>query len=279
VTLLEILRIYAEAFVEIADNMRVSAYSLSTTDIWADDEHRKVLEIRLRELKAICGSSELPVTETLIDHILTTFSAVDGVLLCDEDKEIYKRNSTSDVLKYHLHTLIKRFRDELSTKLFLQIPHSRKGRFDNPLLGWDQIIKRFPDCVRDVEEMNKCFALSRYTASMFHAMHVAEWGAIDLGNHIGVVDPKLGWGPTTKRLRALVNDGRATLPATLRVSFDFVEQMNQAADTMKLAWRNKIDHAANTLAIIPNVDFTPDIAEHIIQSVKVFLERIAEGTK
>jgi hypothetical protein len=44
--------------------------------------------------------------------------------------------------------------------------------------GWEVIIKRAADTMRDVEEMNKCFALCRYTASMFHALHVAEWGAI-----------------------------------------------------------------------------------------------------
>ena len=42
--------------------------------------------------------------------------------------------------------------------------------------------------------MNKCFALCRYTASMFHALQVAEWGAIKLGDYIGVTDPKKGVG-------------------------------------------------------------------------------------
>jgi len=110
-------------------------------------------------------------------------------------------------------------------------------------------------------------------------MHVAEWGAIDLGNHIGVTDPVKGWGATTKRLEQLVRDGRTAFPPKLKISFEFVEQMNQEGVTMKLAWRHKIDHAANSLIILPNVDFTPDIADHIIRSVKVFMERILEGTK
>lgn len=48
--------------------------------------------------------------------------------------------------------------------------------------------------------MNKCFALSRYTAAMFHAMQIAELGAIELGDYIGVIDPKKGWGATEKSL-------------------------------------------------------------------------------
>lgn len=125
--------------------------------------------------------------------------------------------------------------------------------------------------------MNKCFALSRYPAAMSHAMHVAEWGAIELGNRIGVTDPKKGWGPTERKLSELVRGGHSKLPASLGIPFEFLEQMNREVDSMVLAWRHKIDHAANSLAIIPNADFTPDIAEHIMQSVKVFITRLQDG--
>jgi hypothetical protein len=46
---------------------------------------------------------------------------------------------------------------------------------------------------------------------------------------------------------------------------------------MVLAWRHKVDHAANHLAIIPNTDFTPDVAEHIMGAVRIFMLRISEG--
>jgi hypothetical protein len=56
-----------------------------------------------------------------------------------------------------------------------------------------------------------------------------------------------------------------------------LEQMNREIESMVLAWRNKVDHAANHLAIVPNTDFTPDIAEHIIGAVRVFMLRLLEG--
>jgi len=142
--------------------------------------------------------------------------------------------------------------------------------------GWELIIARFGDSTRDVEEMNKCFSLSRYTASMFHALHVAEWGAIELGNYIGVTDPKKGWGPTEKKLKELIKAGHSQLPSNLSGKFEFLEQIGREIDSMVLAWRHKVDHAVNHLAIVPNTEFTPEIAEHIISSVRVFMNRLVE---
>lgn len=125
--------------------------------------------------------------------------------------------------------------------------------------------------------MHKCFACARYTASMFHALHVAEWGAIYLGDRIGVADPKKGWSPTEKKLRELIRAGHSALPVSVACSFEFLEQMHREIDSMVLAWRHKVDHAANHLYIVPNTEFTPEIAEHIIGAVKIFMQRLVDG--
>jgi hypothetical protein len=111
---------------------------------------------------------------------------------------------------------------------------------------------------------------------MFQALHVAELGAIELGKHIQVTDPKVGWGATERKLRELVKAGR-TLPAVDHLDFDFLEQMHREVESMMLAWRHKVDHAANHLAIVPNTDFTPDVAEHIKGAVRIFMLRLKEG--
>lgn len=46
---------------------------------------------------------------------------------------------------------------------------------------------------------------------------------------------------------------------------------------MMLAWRHKVDHAVNHLYIVPNTDFTPDVAEHVIGAVRIFMIRLGEG--
>lgn len=167
--------------------------------------------------------------------------------------------------------------DEMREGHYYSLAPSEAYRFDHWERGWEKIIGRFCEIARDVEEMNKCFALGRYTASMFHALHVAEWGAIDLGNYIGVTDPKKGWGATERKLKELIKGGYPNLPTSIAVEFEFLEQMSREIDSMVLAWRHKVDHAANHLAIIPNTDFTPDIAEHIIGAVRIFMQRLFEG--
>jgi hypothetical protein len=167
--------------------------------------------------------------------------------------------------------------DELNGRFFCSLTASEARLYDAPTEGWTDVIDRFPATISDIEEMNKCFAFARYTASMFHALHVAEWGAIYLGDHIGVTDPKKGWGPTEKRLREIIKAGHSAMPASMACSFQFLEQMHREIDSMVLAWRHKVDHAANHLHIVPNTEFTPEIAEHIIGAVKIFMQRLAEG--
>jgi len=188
-----------------------------------------------------------------------------------------KRTLTNRQAAQEIEQLDKLIQWEMGDSLFLHVPTDDADYYRKSWDGWEQIIERFPDTTRDVEEMNKCFALSRYTASMFHALHVAEWGAIALGDYIGVTDPKKGWGPTEKKLRDLVKSGHSKLPTNLVGKFEFLEQMNREIDSMMLAWRHKVDHAANHLAIVPNVEFSSDIAEHIIGAVRVFIGRLAEG--
>jgi len=167
--------------------------------------------------------------------------------------------------------------DELSYRFFLSLTPAEAKRYEQWREDWETVLQRFPDATRDVEEMSKCFALGRFTASMFHALHIAEWGAIELGEFIGVSDPKKGWGPTERKMRELIKGSHSLLPASLSGRFEFLEQMHREIDSMVLAWRHKVDHAANHLAILPNTDFTPDVAEHIIGAVRIFMIRLMEG--
>jgi hypothetical protein len=170
-----------------------------------------------------------------------------------------------------------RLSDELKGRSLWSLTVREGEYYNKPLEGWREVIDRFPATITDVEEMNKCFALCRYTASIFHALQVAELGAIELGIYIGVTDPKKGWGATEKKLREIMKFGHSNLPSQLVGKFEFLEQMSREIDSMTLAWRHKVDHAANRLAVLPNTDFTPDIAEHIIGAVRVYMLRMADG--
>lgn len=175
---------------------------------------------------------------------------------------------SSDIAK-----LEDNLQNELTERVFISISAVRQAYFRYPLNGWESVIEAFPDAQVDVEEMNKCFALSRYTAAVFHSLLVVEHGLIELGKRIKVTDPKLGWDATYNRLGLILKD-RRLLPAG--VDFGFLEQAKARLDSMKLAWRNKVTHAAGRVAIEQS-GFSDVSAEEVVIACRSFMRLMAEG--
>jgi hypothetical protein len=261
VSLLEILRAFADQYIQIAVNLDTTNVCLRDRDIWQDDELRHHLVKTLEGLGEVCVTGEMPVTRQLVDKTLAA--------LTDPAKI-----ANSDLFQRYLFDLRNRFIAEAGTKLFFQVPSAKMAYYDSPRQGWEKVIERFPDAIGDVEEMSKCFALSRYAGAVFHSLLVVEHGLIALGHEIGVSDPKPGWDATCREMKRLIDAGHSKYPATLRVGFNSLEQIHQSAQTMKLAWRNKVSHAANQLVVLQS-DFTPDICEEIMLATRSFMRRLA----
>lgn len=224
----------------------------------------KTIRPEIEKLFTACQENDLRLSMIAVERVLR---------FCDQTRLMHLiRDNLCDNVK----RAIMQVEDELSLRSFFALEPNEADYYNKPWEGWEKIAKEFEDTNRDIEEMNKCFAFARYPASMFHAMHVAEWGAIKLGDYIGVADPKKGWGATKKRLAELVKGGHHNPPAELASKWDFIEQMNREIDSLTLAWRHKVDHAANHLAVVPNAEFTPDIAKHIIGAIRVFMLRLVE---
>jgi hypothetical protein len=170
-------------------------------------------------------------------------------------------------------SLLKTIERELATRVFVSIPYERRKRFSQPVHGWEAIIESFPSAQEDIQEMNKCYALSRYTAAVFHSLLVVEHGLIKLGHQIGVDDPKPGWDATYKRLGWLLSN-RSSIPAEL--DSNFLEQTKARLDSMKLAWRNKVNHAAGKL-LVEKTGFTDVSAEEVVVACRSFMRHLAEG--
>jgi hypothetical protein len=192
---MEILRVYAHSFVRISEHIGTSIQMIGEKDISTDDVFRSLLIDSVKELADICELEDLPVTSRLANRLLMVLTVQDSTSkeLRDYASILQPEKKLNDAaLRAQLMSLLDRFTDELETKAFLQIASARTSYFDHPQRGWEKIIVRFLDCLEDVEEMNRCFALSRYTAAMFHSLRIAEHGAIALGEYLGVVDPKKG---------------------------------------------------------------------------------------
>lgn len=103
-----------------------------------------------------------------------------------------------------LRELEDRMRDELEGIFFFSLSSKEAEYYDNPGKGWELIVRRFPATLTDIEEASKCFAVSRYTASIFHSTHVVEIGLIELGTFIRIEDPHSGWSAVSNQLQKVV---------------------------------------------------------------------------
>jgi hypothetical protein len=259
VTLLELLQFYANDFLRLTQNLMLGFAVLLHDEIREKDsgdaealalEHEK----QLAACQAHCRALNLRISAM---HLIA----------------LREKAEARELRRHDILNVLDTIHRELSCRVFLAVPAERCKTFSEPLEGWDQMLTAFPESQEDIEEMNKCYALSRYTAAVFHSLLVVEHGLIKLGHRIGVTDPKPGWDATYKRVDWLVNN-RGHVPADL--SFNFLEQTKARLDSMKLAWRNKVNHAAGKL-MIEKTGFTDFAAEEVIIACRSFMRHLAEG--
>ena len=83
--------------------------------------------------------------------------------------------------------LVTRLKDELSTKTVMTFPLNKVGYFDGSKDTFPVNVRdNFPSADHDMDEACKCFALGRYTASVFHQMRIMEVGLNTLGGALGL---------------------------------------------------------------------------------------------
>ncbi len=223
------------------------------------------LRTEIELCQSTCAGLELRVSSLRLAQVRKAIESLhlgSGELVAD----------AADTIQREIPVLIE---NELATHSFLAINPSRKEYFDEPRKGWEEVIDRFSDSVMDVEEMRKCFALSRYAGCVFHSVHIIEFGLIDIGKWLpNVNDPKAGWPSVTHELERIVNLGYTKLTAFEQTHFIFIEQTNALMKALKFAWRNKISHAGGKLHVL-SPDFAPEIAEEIMMASRGFMRRLA----
>lgn len=164
---------------------------------------------------------------------------------------------------------------ELESTLFLHVEYSVARYYREPRRGWEEVVTRFPDAISDIEEASKCYALSRYAASIFHSTQVIEIGLIEIGKFISIPDPRSGFTAVCSELKRILEKKYDTLSDFEKANRPFFEQVYATSEALKNAWRNKISHAQQRLVLL-SADFTPAIAEEILVASRAFMRRLAE---
>ena len=168
----------------------------------------------------------------------------------------------------HLRDLIRglqeRIQDEMAERLFLYVPSNESELYTNS----DSFISvavsiKWANLTEDISEAAKCFALSRYTASVFHLMRVMEFGVQKLGDKLGVVlTDKKAW-------HVILEEVNKAIKARDQKTQEAKDLASVCANlyNVKLAWRNEVMH--------PKATYTKEEARRVLDSVKAFIEELA----
>ena len=137
---------------------------------------------------------------------------------------VSESDCSSDKLRELVREYQKRLIDEMSAPRFLSLTDEEASYYNNPTEGWREVVGRFPSAITDIEEMNKCFALSRYAATVFHSVQVIECGLLEFGKFLNVNDPKSGWTAVSARLITLATKTKyPDLDPLYQKHFEFIE--------------------------------------------------------
>ena len=269
VNLLEILRAYAEAYVNGVQALALIQCAIITgrkekRDLRDDPLLLGRLRGHLSTLLPHC--EHLPMTAMKVGELIEVLDHPERTAQWGQ-LELNFLSATADITS--------RLSDELSLNLFFKLPSDKKMFFEYPLKGWEEVLARFLDTATDIEEMNKYFALSRYPAAVFHSTHVIECGLIALGEFMGITDPKSGWTAVSNELEKIVVKTKHQERTDFhKKHIAFLEQMHGVVVPLKSSWRNKISHSQGRLVLMTN-EFSPDVAEEIIIASRSFMRRLA----
>jgi HEPN domain-containing protein len=244
----------------LAETTRVLEGPGFNQGLFTDLTNPKFYLNNIRDVVEYCGEMPFPMTEVPLKRILRLANG--------------SQPFTVKVMAELLGEAARRLRDEAGIYTLLRVAAERSRFYNDPRANWEDVIKRFPDTVSDIEEANICFSLERYPACVFHSVQVIETGLIALGNFLGVKDPKSGWTATANELERIVKKKYTDLTTFESQHLGLLKQIQATVVALQDAWRNKISHAQGRLSVM-TADFSPHVAEEILMATRGFMRRLA----
>lgn len=173
-----------------------------------------------------------------------------------------------------IHDLVTLIRQalhiELERTVFLNVREADALYYREPLHEvTEETVSNFASALEDMREASRCFALRRYSASVFHSMRVAEIGLIALGNDLSVPAAR------NKNWEVLINEIEKAIKAIDAQSrgANWRDDRQWYADAavqfryFKDAYRNEVMHV--------HQEYGPQHSRAILDSVRAFMNQIA----
>jgi hypothetical protein len=172
-----------------------------------------------------------------------------------------KNSFTLEVMQRNVSELITRIVDELSERLFLNVPPQQASLYlqSEPPFG-KEVTARFPQMTEDISEAAKCLSLNRPTAAVFHLMRIMESAVQSFGTELGVtLASEQNWQVILDQINAAV---RKMDPKKDPLAAVYAEAASHLYN-VKVAWRNQVMH--------PKQTYTFEEAKAIFGGVSIFM--------
>jgi hypothetical protein len=134
-----------------------------------------------------------------------------------------------------------RFQEETGDVIAYHLTPEEHDLYGSPTKDWQDVLSAFPSTLVDVEEAGRCFALGRYTASVFHSMRILEIGLAALGQEFGVATDRTNWGEIIRNIQNAI-EGKSIAQGAGWADQQFYSEATQDFRFFKDAWRNHVMH-------------------------------------
>ena len=186
------------------------------------------------------------------------------------ERRVHTGDKDLNVVFGDLEYISGQLKEELGSCLFLHVPPAAADYITNPQEGWQSTLDKFPSTMLNVEEGSKCFALGRYTASVFHTMRVLEAGITALAKVFGVSADRTTWHVVINSIESEITKNNKSLGAGWPDQQFYSEAATQFRH-FKDAWRNHVMHA--------RLDFNEEQARAISDHVRDFMTHLSTKLK
>ncbi len=262
VSLWDILRFYARNFVRICSNLAHCAGIINALmhPDYSVDLAEILLEIQELGFRAATSglTNSASNADVLVEHIN---------YLCNQNVE----KQHYDEIRGRLDSLIQGVLHEIDNRTMLMLYPTGSGFYEmeGTFLG-EEVLSKFPELRKDAEEAGNCFAVGRYTASVFHMMRILEVVLRKFARKLKVtprIFDKKAWGIILGEINKKLEHEQID-PPKVRAKKDRRKITHGFLNGVRMAWRDDTIHV--------RVDYDDKDAIKVLNAVKLFVEDYAK---
>jgi len=276
--LLDMLRLLASEWNELNRQIEslVNALNVGLIEALAKGPREVVLN-PLRNIHKLCLAMGLDFSASYAAEIIEyvecspLMGEIDMMTILAAKSDDWKRVLDPSRFQGEVSILRKRIDDQLAGVEFFSIEPGKSAYILDPYPFGLEVANAFPSAIVDLEESNKCFAFSRYTASVFHLMRVIEVGLRALGKSLNdpSLDPKNNpnWGTILSRCDKELAKRPSQRSPDWGSDEEFFSNATANLRAVKDAWRNRTMHV--------EISYDEARATDVRSTVRVFMRHLA----